>query len=385
MKRLFEVGLSALRLGLTSFGGPLAHLGYFFDEYVKRRRWLTEEGYAELVALSQVLPGPASSKLGIAIGFQRAGWWGGLAAWLGFTLPSAIVLWACALVFQQWGAETKWLHGLLLVAVPVVAQAVWNMGQKFAARASTGSIALGAAVAAIVFPTAYTQLLVIAAGAVLGWTLFRKEAPAPSAPLASPVSPAAGIAALVLLLVLLALSFAAPLLRDPWLDFAAGVYRSGSLVFGGGHVVLPLLQQAVVPEWMDNGRFLAGYGLAQAVPGPLFTFASYLGAAAFPQGWGIGGAALGTVAIFLPAFLLVAASLPFWTLVRGWRWFRGALTGVNAAVVGILLAALYHPIWTSAVTTPVDLALALVGFGLLVVWKFPAWVVVLVVGIGGAV
>jgi chromate transporter len=384
MKRLLEVAVSALRLGLTSFGGPAAHLGYFLNEYVKRRRWLTEERYAELLALSQVLPGPASSKLGIAIGIERAGFWGGLAAWLCFTLPSAVALWACALLFRQWGAETKWFHGLVVVAVPVVAQAVWTMGRKFASRVSTAIIALGAAALAAVIPTAYTQLLVIVAGAVLGWALFCREADAASA-IVSPISPSAGTAAWILLAVLLTLSLLAPLAGVPWLDFAAGLYRSGALVFGGGHVVLPLLQQVVVPTWMDNGRFLSGYGLAQAVPGPLFTFASYLGAVSFPEGWGIAGALLGIAAIFLPAFLLVLAALPFWSVVRQARWFRGALTGVNAAVVGLLLAALYNPVGLSAITSVADAVLALVGLGLLTVVKAPAWVVVLVVGTAGAV
>jgi chromate transporter len=383
LKRLIEVGLSALRLGLTSFGGPIAHLGYFFDEYVKRRRWLTEEHYAELVALSQFLPGPASSKLGIAIGIQRAGFWGGVAAWLGFTLPSAVALWACALLFRSWGGQERWLHGLLIVAVPVVAQAVWNMGQKFAARTSTVSIALGSAIVAALLSTAYTQGLIIIAGAVLGWLLFRNEAPESPA-MASGSSRGVGILAAILLFLLLGLSLLTLLAHDRWLDVAAGFFRSGTLVFGGGHVVLPLLQQVVVPGAMNNSQFLAGYGLAQAVPGPLFTVASYLGATAFPDAMGVWGAALGTAAIFLPAFLIVLASLPFWNILRTWRWFGGALTGINAAVVGILLAALYNPIWVSAVGTPVDWALVLLGFGLLVVWKLPAWAVVLILSVGSA-
>jgi chromate transporter len=258
------------------------------------------------------------------------------------------------------------------------------MGRKFAGRVPTALVALGSATAAFLFPSAYTQLLVIAAAALLGWALFRQEGSPSDGTFSSPVSPAVGVLALGLLLFLMGLSLLAPLVHNGWLDFATGVYRSGSLVFGGGHVVLPLLQQVVVPEWMDNQQFLGGYGLAQAVPGPLFTFASYLGATAFPGGMGIAGAVLGTAAMFLPAFLIVLASLPFWTMVRGWRWFRGALTGINAAVVGILLAALYNPIGVSALLTPLDGVFALIGFGLLMVWKMPVWVVVLAVGIGGA-
>ena len=386
--RAAEVFLVALRLGLTSFGGPVAHLGYFRAEYVERRRWLDEHQYADLVGLCQFLPGPASSELGMAIGITRAGLLGGLAAWLGFTLPSAIALTIFAAVVRNGGVlDAGWLHGLQLVAVAVVAQALWNMARTLAPDRARGTLAILAAIAALAWSSPATQVLVIAAAALLGWRFLPgaesvTDAHAP-VPIGKPVAVGAWIAFFGFLFGLPVLRHLAP--SQP-LALADSFYRAGALVFGGGHVVLPLLQTAVVPTgWVSANHFVAGYGAAQAVPGPLFTFAAYLGAVEGPQPDGWIGATVALCAIFLPAFLLVVGSLPLWGAVRTRPEAQAALRGVNAAVVGLLLAALYTPVWTSAITRPVDVAVALGAFGLLLLWKVPPWLVVILTAGAGAI
>ena len=381
-----DVFLVALRLGVTSFGGPIAHLAYFRAEYVERRRWLDDARYAELVGLCQFLPGPASSELGIAIGITRAGLAGGLAAWLGFTLPSALALTAFAAVVRQGQfVGAGWLHGLQIVAVAVVAQAVWSMARTLAPDRPRATMAFAATIAMLLWPSPVTQILIIAAAALLGWRVVPAARTEPAAALGSTISPRLATAAGVLFMVLL---LGLPLMRlwvrSQTIALVDSFYRAGALVFGGGHVVLPLLQAAVVPPgWVTTAQFAAGYGAAQAVPGPLFTFAAYLGAVEGPQPHGPLGAAPALGAIFLPAFLLVVAALPFWNVVRTRLGVQAALRGVNAAVVGLLLAALYTPIWTSAIHRPGDLALALAAFGLLVVWRMPPWSVVLLTAAGG--
>ncbi len=366
-RRVLEVLGVALRLGLTSFGGPVAHLGYFRREYVIRRQWLDETAFADLVALCQALPGPASSQLGFAIGTRRAGMLGGLAAWLGFTLPSAIALTAIGLLTASADlADAGWVHGLKLAAVAVVAQAVWGMAGALTPDWSRRAVALVAAIVALTWTTPFSQVAIIAGGAAIG-RLVLALPPAPVVgPEPSPVSRRVGIVALGAFTVLL---LGLPLIRGPGGQAVAlfdGFYRAGALVFGGGHVVLPLLQTTVVdPGWVSDDRFLAGYGLAQAVPGPLFTFAGYLGAVSIPMPNGVPGATIALVAIFLPGLLLVWAALPFWDSLRTSVGIRRALTGTNAAVVGILLAALYTPVWTSAITAPVDIVVAAAALGLL--------------------
>jgi len=385
--RVFEVLRASTRLGLTSFGGPVAHLGYFRDEYVTRRRWLDEAHYADLVALCQFLPGPASSQVGMAIGIMRAGLLGGAAAWLGFTLPSALALVAFAYGMRATGlADVGWLHGLKVVAVAVVAQAVWGMARSLAPDRTRASIAFVAAVVVLASRSAITQVLVIVLGGVVGWRLLPASEASGATTMRVPLSRGLALASLGLFLALLiGLPIARRLAPGHALAVFDSFYRSGSLVFGGGHVVLPLLQAEVVPPgWVTNGEFIAGYGAAQAVPGPLFTFAAYLGAVMRqpPDGWVGAGWAL--LAIFLPAFLLIVGALPFWALVRGRAAFQSALRGINATVVGVLLAALYDPVWKSAVRGPADFGLALVAFGLLVFWRVPPWLVVLITAAGGA-
>lgn len=382
-----EVLLVALRLGLTSFGGPIAHLGYFRAEYVARRGWLDEATFADLVALAQFLPGPASSKLGMSIGILRAGPLGGLAAWLGFTLPSAIALVLFALGARTLGADAAgWLHGLQVVAVAVVALAVWSMARTLTPDPARAGVAVGAAAVALAWPTTVTQVLVIVAGGVVGYLAFRTPAERPGQAIRVPIGRAAAVAGAVLFLGLLV---ALPLLRAATDSQAVATvdtfYRAGALVFGGGHVVLPLLEAEVVPAWMSQEAFLAGYGAAQAVPGPLFTFAAYVGTAMTPQPNGLAGGLLALAAIFLPAFLLTLVALPSWGALRGRADVQGVLRGVNAAVVGILLAALYDPVARNAILEPADAALALAALGMLAVWKAPPWLVVLVTAAGGAV
>jgi chromate transporter len=383
-----EVLAVATRLGLTSFGGPVAHLGYFRSEYVLRRHWLDEASYADLVALCQFLPGPASSQVMIAIGIFRAGLPGALAAWLGFTLPSAIALVLFGLGVQGLDlTSVGWLHGLKIAAVAVVAQAVWGMGQALCPDRVRAAMAIGAALIALTWPTAGGQVLVILAAGLVGlWCLPASPLPPPASGGRVSFGRHLAVVSLVVFFVLLVML---PILRQaipsPPLAVVDAFYRAGALVFGGGHVVLPLLQAEVVPPgWVTNAEFLAGYGAAQAVPGPLFTFAAYLGAVMHvpPGRWA--GAGIALIAIFLPAFLLVVGALPFWHALRRRPSFQSALRGISAAVVGLLLAALYHPVWTSAIVTPADFALALVAFGLLAVSRLPPWLVVAVAAAGGA-
>ena len=384
---MLEVLGVATRLGLTSFGGPVAHLGYFREEYVRRRKWLDEDAYADLVALCQFLPGPTSSQVGIAIGIVRAGLPGAVAAWLGFTLPSAIALVAFAFGLQRLGVtDAGWLHGLKIAAVAVVANAVWWMARSLAPDRERATVAVLSAIVVLAWPGAPGQVLVIVAAGLIGWRVL---APAPTTERASLPSGLRRRTAIASLAVFLALLGALPLLRQvvssPAFDVFDSFFRVGSLVFGGGHVVLPLLQAEVVtPGWVTNEEFVAGYGAAQAVPGPLFTFAAYLGAVMHQEPNGIAGAALALVAIFLPTFLMVVGALPFLSALRTRAGFQAALRGINAAVVGLLLAALYHPVWTSAIRTSMDLALALVTFTLLGLWSVPAWLVVVIAALGGA-
>ncbi|MDQ2653836.1 MAG: chromate efflux transporter [Chloroflexota bacterium] len=382
-----EVGLAALKLGLTSFGGPIAHLGYFRDEYVLKRRWLDEATFADLVALCQFLPGPASSQVGIGIGTMRAGMLGGLAAWLGFTLPSAIAMIAFAFLVERYDVGSAgWVHGLKIVAVAVVAQAVWGMARQFCTDRSRASLAVLAALVVLLVPTAFAQVGVIAGAGLIGWRLF-PAAPGTTAFAHRPsaITRRIGIGCLLIFVaLLLGLPLVAGGAPGGALDLVDRFYRVGSLVFGGGHVVLPLLQtQVVATGWVTDAQFLAGYGAAQAVPGPLFTFAAFLGAVRAPAPNGVFGAAVAVAAIFLPSFLLVWGALPFWDALRAHPIFRGALAGINAAVVGILLAALYTPVWTSAIVRPADFALALVCLGLLMIWRWAPWQVVIVAALGG--
>jgi chromate transporter len=382
-----EVLLIFLKLGLTCFGGPIAHIGYFRDEFVVRRRWLDEQAYADLVALCQFLPGPASSQTGFSIGLMRAGYRGGLAAWSGFTLPSAI-----AMVLFAYGANTLsgaagigLLHGLKLVAVAIVAQAVWGMARTLTPDRERASIALVAALIILFSTSSAAQIAAILVGAVSGLWLCRAAPPASAGHVTVPVSRTVGFLSLAAFLLLLG---GLPVLRSlglsPDIALFDAFYRSGALVFGGGHVVLPLLREAfVTPGWVSNDAFLAGYGAAQAVPGPLFTFAAYLGAVASPPPHGLAGPAIGLIAIFLPGILILTGMLPFWETFRKRPGAQAMMRGVNASVVGLLGAALYNPVWTSSVKTPGDFAIALVGFVLLTVWRARPLIVVVISALGG--
>lgn len=387
LARSWQVFLVATRLGLTSFGGPVAHLGYFRDEYVRRRKWLSDEEYADLVALCQFLPGPASSQVGMAVGMKRAGAPGAFLAWLGFTLPSAVVLILFAYGVAAAGnvVDAGWLHGLKIAAVAVVAWAVWGMARSLCPDRPRITLAILAAVAMLAASNTAAQIGVIVAGGVVGWVLLRPPSAISTAPRQPIVGRWAAISALVVFFVLLAgLPILRQLVASDVLDVSDSFYRSGSLVFGGGHVVLPLLQAEVVPPgWVSEEQFIAGYGAAQAVPGPLLTFAAYLGASidSMPARWF--GGMLALAAIFLPSFLLVAGTLPFWDRIRQNVGFRRALMGINAAVVGLLIAALYDPVWTSAIHAPKDFGLGLAAFGLLAFWKLPPWVVVVFAALSG--
>lgn len=384
---LREVFVVFLRLGLTSFGGPIAHLGYFRNEFVVRQRWLSESEYAELIALCQFLPGPASSQVGMAIGIRRAGLRGALAAWCGFTLPSALMMILFALGLMRWGQAlpADALHGMKLVAVAVVAQAVWGMARMFCRDPVHLGLALASALLMLAWPQTLMQIGVIVLGAGVGLLLRRSSTAVAGAGLTVALPKRYGGWALSIFFVLL---FALPLVAawsgDENLRIFDAFYRAGSLVFGGGHVVLPLLQAEVVaPGWMSASDFLAGYGAAQAVPGPLFTFSAFLGAAMTvgPGGW-LGGTGC-LLAVFLPSFLLVVGVLPFWARVRRHAPMQSALAGVNGAVVGLLLAALYDPLWTSSVRDWRDVALVLAAVAAVVWAKLPPWLVVLALGFGG--
>ena len=387
--RAREVLLVALRLGLTSFGGPVAHIGYFRDEYVTRRRWLDDAAYADLVALCQLLPGPASSQVGIAVGMHRAGLPGGIAAWVGFTAPSAaaLILFGSGVSAFDHLIVQGWLRGLKVVAAAVVAFALLGMARSLAPDARRATIAIAAAIAMLLWRTPLAQVLVIVIAAAAGRLLLQGVVPPAGA--GSPsvrARPSAAVASLALFAVLLG---GLPILRqfvtsEP-LDVFDAFYRSGSLVFGGGHVVLPLLQAEVVPPgWVTSEQFIAGYGAAQAVPGPLFTFSAYLGTVMRGSVGGWSGGLFTLLAIFLPSFLLVAGILPFWERLRTLRPLRAAVAGVGAAVVGLLLAALYDPVWVTAIRTPMDLALGLAAFAMLAWWKTPPWLVVVFGAAAGA-
>jgi len=380
-----EVLRAFLGLGLTSFGGPIAHVGYFRDEFVARRRWIDEHAFADLLGLCQFLPGPASSQVAFAIGLIRAGFAGALAAWIGFTLPSALamVLFAGGARVLTGAAGAGLLQGLKLVAVAIVAQAVRALAITLCPDRERASIAVGAALIILISGSSLAPLAAIVLGGLAGLCLLR-SAPRPLlGTVQIPVSRTIGAIALIFFFALLA---GLPLLQhltgsSPVALFDA-FYRSGALVFGGGHVVLPLLHDAVVvPGWVSDDAFLAGYGAVQAVPGPLFAFAAYLGAAASVPPQGVAGATLGLVGIFLPGMLILVGALPFWDALRQRVRVRALMAGVNAAVVGLLAAALYDPVWTSAVKAPVDFAIALVGFVLLVAWRAPPWLVVVVCGL----
>lgn len=380
-----EILKVATKLGLTSFGGPVAHLGYFREEYVRKRGWLDERSYADLVALCQFLPGPASSKVGIGIGLMRGGLLGAVLAWIGFTLPSVIALVIFAYLLHGWDLQgAGWIHGLKLAAVAIVTQAVWGMGKSLTPDRSRATIAILTAIITLVWSTAFTQIAAIAAAGLVGLFLHKSTADTVQQQDTQqlPLSKKFGAVFLLLFIaLLLGLPFVRSLFPHVWgLAVFDSFYRAGALVFGGGHVVLPLLEQEVVPSgWMTPDQFLAGYGAVQAVPGPLFTFAAYLGT--LIHGWL--GALIATIAIFTPAFLLTLGALPFWNTLRRLPKVKQALWGINAAVVGILLAALYDPVWTSAVRTPGDFGLALLLFGALVFWKLPPWIVVALAAAGG--
>lgn len=390
---VLEVFIVFLRLGLTSFGGPVAHLGYLREEIVARRGWLDEAAYADLVALCQFLPGPASSQVGVALGIRRAGLSGGLAAWLGFTAPSAALLVLFAYGVAHFGdlESAGWLGGLKAAAVAVVALAVWGMAGSLCPDRPRAAIAIAATVGVLAWPTSWGQLLVIAIAGIIGWTFLQSGQPDDHREQQFRVSRALAVVCMLMLGVTLV---GVPVLQravspgalSETLQVFDSFFRAGSLVFGGGHVVLPLLKELVVtPGWVTSSEFIAGYGAAQAVPGPLFTFSAYLGTsldvANAPSGWTGGLFAL--AAMFLPSFFLVIGVVPFWDRLRSWSSFGGALRGINAAVVGLLLAALYDPVWTSAIHGVEDFALALLALGLLAVWKWPPWLVVVLSALAG--
>ncbi|MBR8346565.1 chromate efflux transporter [Burkholderia ambifaria] len=380
-RHAWPVFVAFLRLGLTSFGGPVAHLGYFRDTFVTRRGWLTERAYADLVGLCQFLPGPASSQVGMAIGLARAGYAGMFAAWLGFTLPSALLMMLFALGVHATGMPVAAgaLHGLRIVSVAVIAQAVWGMARTLCPDARRVTLMAIAASIALLVPAAWLQVAVIVAAGLAGLVLLPQPERGAHEPLPLHVSHRAGVLWLALFAALIVvLPFAARAFHSNTLAVVDAFFRTGALVFGGGHVVLPLLQAAVVaPGWVGDSAFLAGYGVAQAVPGPLFTFAAFLGASLrdAPNDW-LGGT-IALVSIFAPSFLLVAGTAPFWERLRRSTRMQAALAGVNAAVVGLLLAALYHPVWTDTIVSPGDFAAALVAFVALVFWRVPPWAVVI--------
>lgn len=381
-KALLEVLWVSMRLGVTSFGGPIAHLGYFHEEYVRRRKWLDERSYADLVALCQFLPGPASSQVGMGIGMIRAGVLGAIVAFLGFTLPSVLLLILFALFLQ--GVDVKdigWIHGLKIVAVVVVAHAIMGMAQKLTPDLKRKSVALVALTGTLLWQTSFTQIIIILLSAMIGYLFFQQYETEESRKVSFSFPRSLGYLSLVFFFGLL---FLLPILKEfaqlPWIDLFDRFYRSGALVFGGGHVVLPLLEREFVPTGLlTEKEFLTGYGAAQAVPGPLFTFAAYIGA--MINGWQ--GGLLATVAIFLPAFLLLMGTLPLWNALRKNAKIQGALAGVNAAVVGILIAAFYTPIWTSSIRNSIDFAFGAILFYLLAYWKLPPWIIVVTGALGG--
>ena len=383
-----EVFVAFLRLGFTAFGGPIAHIGYFRTEFVERRRWLGDRAYADLVALCQFLPGPASSQVGFALGLSRAGPLGALAAWTAFTLPSALIMLAVAsgLSAMDGPVATGALRGLKAVAVAVIAQAIWGMARTLCPDRERASIAAGAAILVILVPGSLSQVGAILLGGIIWWALGRGDAATDGDDLHLRLPRGVALAFLAgFLLLLIGLPIAASLVANPTLAIVDASYRAGALVFGGGHVVLPLLQASFVgPGWVSTDTFLAGYGAAQALPGPLFTFGAFLGAASGvgPGGWA--GALIGLLSIFLPGMLVLLGAVPFWDQLRRRPGARKAMAGVNAAVVGLLLAALYDPVWTGSIHGPLDFAVALGGFLLLAGWKMPPWAVVVLAAAVGA-
>ncbi len=377
-KGWFEIFLTSLKLGLTSFGGPVAHLGYFKNEYVDKRKWLDDKSYADVIALSQFLPGPASSQVGIAIGMFRGGVFGGVLSWLGFTIPSVVILMLFAVFYQSFHMENAtWIASLKIVAVAVVAHAVLGLGKKLTPDAKRLFMALIAAIIILLFPSALTQIMIIIGAAVIGYLfLSRSTKGSTGDPLPINMTKRQGMFALFgFVLLLIILPFVANVTGNFHVQLFDKFYRVGSIVFGGGHVVLPLLEQEVVAvNWLSASEFIAGYGVAQAVPGPLFTFASYLGMMMN----GMLGAMIATIAIFLPSFLLIIGALPFLSELRQHQKFQGMLAGVNASVVGILLAALYDPLITSSIQHVSDIILAVLLFALLQFFKRPAWLVVMI-------
>ncbi|WP_249878520.1 chromate efflux transporter [Niallia circulans] len=378
-----EIFLISTKLGLTSFGGPVAHLGYFYDEYVRRRKWLDEKSYADLVALCQFLPGPASSQVGIGIGILRGGLLGGIISFLGFTFPSVIALIIFARMIDVLDiGNADWIHGLKIVATAIVAHAILGMAKNLTPDLKRKTIALFALILTLLWQSVFSQVGVIILSAIIGYFLYKQQVRQQNhVDISFPISKQVASVSLVLFFSLL---FLLPIIREvfsyQWIAMFDSFYRSGSLVFGGGHVVLPLLEREFVPGgWLSEASFLAGYGATQAVPGPLFTFAAYIGTVL--NGWG--GGLLATFAIFLPAFLLIVGTLPFWNFVRKNPKIQGALMGVNAAVVGILVSSFYQPIWTSSISDASDFAFAAILFSMLVYWKLSPWIVVITGALGG--
>jgi chromate transporter len=380
-KNYMEILKASTKLGLTSFGGPTAHLGYFRDEYVEKRKWLDDKAYADLVALCQFLPGPASSQVGISIGMLRGGIIGGFLSWFGFTMPSVILLVLFAMLVSGGSFDSGWIHGLKIVAVAVVAHALLGMGKSLAPDKPRIAIAAGSAVAILLMPTAWAQIGVIVLTGIIGYFLYRNLEAPEAVKLALTFGKKTGTAALGIFAgLLIGLPLLRPIIESSYYAIFDIFYRVGSIVFGGGHVVLPMLEREVVPNWMTADLFIAGYGAAQAVPGPLFTLSGYLGQLM----GGVFGAVLAVVAMFLPSFLLVIGTLPFWSIIRTKSGVQAALKGVNAGVVGILLAALYEPVFTSGIRGPADFAIAITAFAMLVYFKLAPWIVVLITAILGA-
>jgi chromate transporter len=381
MSTLLEILATSTKLGLTSFGGPVAHLAYFKNEYIDRKKWLDEKTYADIIALCQFLPGPASSQVGIAIGMLRGGLLGGLFSWFGFTVPSILLLVLFAMLYQSFSLEgAAFIHSLKVVAVAVVLHALIGMGKKLTPDKTRIAIALIAATIMLIFPSSWMQILIIIGAGIVGYILFKNQANSNVNLFSVHISKRAGMISLsILLTTLILLPILTKFTDNPFVQIFDTFFRVGSLVFGGGHVVLPMIEREVVPTgWLTADEFLAGYGMAQAVPGPLFTFSSYIGTMMA----GISGAIIATVAIFLPSFLLIIAALPFLNELRKRASFQGILMGVNASVVGILLAAFYDPVFQSSIFDASDFALGAILFTLLYFWKFPAWLIVLL-GIAG--
>jgi chromate transporter len=384
-----QVFLVFLKLGFTAFGGPVAHIAFFREEFVIRKRWMTESDYAEIVALCQFLPGPASSQVGLAIGLSRGGYLGSLAAWLGFTMPSAILLLFLALGYSNYGDVISFglLTGLKIVTVAVVAQAVWGMSKSICIDNTRITIMLVSAVGLLLFQSVYTPLAVIALAGILGVWLFKPTLDLSESKLTFSISSFSGaLWFFVFILFLFGLPIIQLFVDQPLVDVVSAFFRSGSLVFGGGHVVLPLLEAEMVKTgWVTKDAFLAGYGATQAVPGPLFTFAAFLGGVLNGPISGVVGALVALFSIFLPSFLLVYSVLPFWKSLRVKPRIRAALAGINASVVGILFAALYQPVFVGGVSATNDFIGVIIAFGALMYWKLPPWLVVIAGGAIGAV